>query len=415
LNAPPVGDPPTVIQDPQPTVGPIDGTVTLTVNATGENLTYQWRKNGRNVPNGGSISGATTSTLIISPLSEADEAVYSVAVFNAAGSTISKNATVYHSHYDVKEELVGYWLLDETTGTVAANAIAGGKPANIFGTFAWGLGQVANCLQFDGTTTYGKVDTYPKANKALSAAAWVKVDTYAAGPVTFVRNGQGSLRAPGDNNPAPSGQFELVLDQNLDDASLRLLARIQAGGAFPVASMTTQFPLGKWTHVGFSADGAQLRLYMDGKQVAVSEYLDTIKAADVAFLSIGVRLNTNDLGEVVVDDPAWPSGGGTANFMPGQMDEIAVWNRVVPADEMLKIFEAGKQGKALSTIVLEPPQPTVAEISIARAEGGATITFKGVLQSADTVEGPYAPVAGATSPYTVPAGTAVKFYRAASQ
>jgi len=38
-----------------------------------------------------------------------------------------------------------------------------------------------------------------------------------------------------------------------------------------------------------------------------------------------------------------------------------------------------------------------------------------VLQSSDTVKGTYAPVAGATSPYTVPKTGTAMFYRTASQ
>lgn len=52
-------------------------------------------------------------------------------------------------------------------------------------------------------------------------------------------------------------------------------------------------------------------------------------------------------------------------------------------------------------------------ISIAESAGGAvTITFTGVLQMATTVNGTYAPVAGAVSPYTAPSPG---FFRASSQ
>ncbi len=43
------------------------------------------------------------------------------------------------------------------------------------------------------------------------------------------------------------------------------------------------------------------------------------------------------------------------------------------------------------------------------------ITYSGVLQSATTADGTYAPVSGATSPYTVPKTGAAMFYRTASQ
>jgi hypothetical protein len=51
------------------------------------------------------------------------------------------------------------------------------------------------------------------------------------------------------------------------------------------------------------------------------------------------------------------------------------------------------------------------QISIARVGGVPQITFGGVLQRASVVTGPYTDVAGATSPYTVPAGSAAGFFR----
>jgi hypothetical protein len=51
------------------------------------------------------------------------------------------------------------------------------------------------------------------------------------------------------------------------------------------------------------------------------------------------------------------------------------------------------------------------QISIATVGGVPKITFGGVLQRAPVVTGPYTDVAGATSPYTVPTGSAAGFFR----
>ncbi|MCR5861276.1 T9SS sorting signal type C domain-containing protein [Flavobacterium sp. J372] len=64
----------------------------FTVNATGINLTYQWKKNGVSLVNGGNISGATTATLNITNVSASDVAFYTCEVTNAAGSVLSNEA-----------------------------------------------------------------------------------------------------------------------------------------------------------------------------------------------------------------------------------------------------------------------------------------------------------------------------------
>ena len=126
LNAPNPGAPPSITQDLQPLAGPAGGSVTLTVGATGNNLTYQWRKNGLPIQNGGDISGANTATLTINPLNPADVGVYSVAIFGPAGSTVSSGASVNISTYNIQDSLAGYWKFDETSGTNAANSATNG-------------------------------------------------------------------------------------------------------------------------------------------------------------------------------------------------------------------------------------------------------------------------------------------------
>ena len=75
-------DPPSVTSNPVPTVAQEGSAAFLTVVAAGEGLTYQWLKNGAAIPDGGKIAGATTDTLIINGLSEAEEGFYSLAIFN---------------------------------------------------------------------------------------------------------------------------------------------------------------------------------------------------------------------------------------------------------------------------------------------------------------------------------------------
>ena len=45
----------------------MESAVSLTVNATGSNVTYQWQKGGINLVNGVSISGVQTASLLIDP------------------------------------------------------------------------------------------------------------------------------------------------------------------------------------------------------------------------------------------------------------------------------------------------------------------------------------------------------------
>ncbi len=80
--------PPSIsIQPTNNTVSP-NGSVTLSVNASGGDLSYQWQLNGTN------IVGAAGPTLTITNVTSTNIGVYTVIVINPAGSVTSQTAIV---------------------------------------------------------------------------------------------------------------------------------------------------------------------------------------------------------------------------------------------------------------------------------------------------------------------------------
>src|SRR2546428_897727 len=55
----------------------------------GTSLSYQWRKNGSNLANGGNTSGALSDTLLISNVGAADVAAYTLVITNSLGAATS--------------------------------------------------------------------------------------------------------------------------------------------------------------------------------------------------------------------------------------------------------------------------------------------------------------------------------------
>jgi DNA-binding beta-propeller fold protein YncE len=76
--------PPTIVQEPQDRAAPPGGSVTLTVIAEGLDLTYQWYKGTQ------ALSGKTSSSLTINPVSPTDAGNYSVVVQNPQGNRTSR-------------------------------------------------------------------------------------------------------------------------------------------------------------------------------------------------------------------------------------------------------------------------------------------------------------------------------------
>jgi len=110
------------------------------------------------------------------------------------------------------------------------------------------------------------------------------------------------------------------------------------------------------------------------------------------------------------DGSGWkdiPNATGTSyQITPLQVDMLAsfrVMATVYGVPGMVIYSEVAK---------LTVPKPT---ISIARSPTGISVTFTGTLQSSTSIMGAFNPVAGATSPYTVPDPTGTLFFRAVKQ
>jgi hypothetical protein len=155
-------------------------------------------------------------------------------------------------------------------------------------------------------------------------------------------------------------------------------------------------------------DGLKLKAALDaGENITVSITADTTPvvgqfdgergAADSVFV-----LNVAQAG-VYPFRCVWWEGGGGANLE---------WFTVTMDGEKILLNDTSnpKALKAYRTRTYAPP--VTPAISVERSGLNIVLTFKGVLQAADKVDGPYADVTGATSPATIPASGSMKFYRA---
>ncbi len=151
-------------------------------------------------------------------------------------------------------------------------------------------------------------------------------------------------------------------------------------------------------------------------------------------ISIGRRNNEVSFHDYIVNGNNGPEifNSGEQFFFDGWLDEFALYNVALSADQAKAHYEAGITSVPAETPepteppVVEPPvvippivlppipgQPTgpgeITGISRA-ADGSISIEYTGTLHSSDSVDGTYAPVAGASSPFTVDAAASAGFY-----
>ena len=87
--------PPAILEQPANQFGAVGSNVTFTVSARGTApLDYQWLKNGTNLVDGGSVSGAVSNVLTLMAVTTNEAGDYLVLVANAYGSVTSRVATL---------------------------------------------------------------------------------------------------------------------------------------------------------------------------------------------------------------------------------------------------------------------------------------------------------------------------------
>jgi hypothetical protein len=356
LDAPASVAPPVITRQPASANGLAGGCITLSVEATGPNLTYQWLKNGQ------TIAGATDSQLTLANLSTNDAGNYTVIVSNPAGRVSSRTAVVgVVSSAQVTLGLITYFKFDEAdlTTPVAANSAPGGQPGQVGGVFpATAPGQIGNALIFDQDfTNHVFVPTYPKVTKTITISGWVNASTDQWGPLV---NNWIEGRTTGQ-----SGQFLVeVIPVN---GVPTLQAQIEVGPNRALASAPIDATLSVWHHFAVSANGSSLSIYWDGQLVNTVDYLGNINMTpSIPWLSIGANLNGDPMPALIPP------------LFVGQMDDLAIWNRSLSDLEIRGIYSAGLSGVSVSDVApilvsgACPPTIACSANIVAECTGGLT-------------------------------------------
>jgi hypothetical protein len=147
------GSPPSITTQPSNQTVCSSGSASFIVAARGTPApTYQWRKGTTNLTDGGNISGATTTTLTINPVSAGDAASnYNCVATNSNGSATSNDVSLT---VNVAASITGQPSNQAvcTGGSASLSVTATGSPAP---TFQWrkGTTNLANGGHIAGATT----------------------------------------------------------------------------------------------------------------------------------------------------------------------------------------------------------------------------------------------------------------------
>jgi hypothetical protein len=197
-----VVDPPVILTQPSSQTNNAGTAATFTVSAGGNFLTYQWRKNGLNLANGGNISGATTPSLSLTSLAPGDSGTYTVGVTNSAGSVTSAPAILTVISTNPPGQLfaddftrptdpgsLAPWLSQSGTWKISGgvlSATAGGQGyGNLYLTNSWSSYSVQAQVRFSAGAYGGGISGDLNPSSGARYAAWVFPEGSSGGSLTL--------------------------------------------------------------------------------------------------------------------------------------------------------------------------------------------------------------------------------------
>jgi hypothetical protein len=259
---------PVIVQQPEPASATLFGGQTFSLSAAANAalpVYYSWTQDGVSIPAG------TNSVFAFNDLEVTDSGDYSVIVSNAFGvvtsSVVSLTVISAPTYPYAKEVLadqpLGYWRLDERSGTVAHDYMAGNNGIYSHTT----LGQPGYNLLDSHTAARFGIPSSANSYAGGIAADFATADSAAFSIEAWV-NGKAQSSDCGLVAKGARGSEQFSLDCGSANHAFRFLVRDASGLAY--AAGRTLVPDGQWHHLAGVCDqgnGAVL-LYVDGVQAA---------------------------------------------------------------------------------------------------------------------------------------------------
>jgi len=207
--------------------------------------------------------------------------------------------------------LVGWWKLDEGSGTTVLDRSGHVNHGTLRGDPQWVIGHDGDALEFDGSGDYVDCGNAEVLNiDVFSVSFWYNLPSSTQGWNHMISRGShGASGSPGSVNWGVMmvSDAQRILFETYDDTSW-----------IGIRADTTA---GEWHHAVATYDGDTMQLYYDGALADTTSGRGILLDQSRAFL-IGAR---SDAG----------SAGG---FFSGSIDDVHIYNKVLTQDEVNQIM-----------------------------------------------------------------------------
>ena len=208
-----------------------------------------------------------------------------------------------------EDSLVAYWDFDEGSGTVAGDA-AGVNDGTVYGS-TWTTGQYGNALSFDGVNDYVNPSYGINLNESYTLSYRFKA---------IDLSGETHIIGSYDDTGGYKRFYAFYHDGSTAKVNIGL------GETYaPIFSPNTD----EWYFVTFAHDGnGNVDTYINNSHLLTYTYTPISFTLDIL---IGAWVYNNNPIDI-------------RNYFNGLIDDVAIWNRALDADEVSSICNIGVQG-----------------------------------------------------------------------
>jgi hypothetical protein len=182
---------------------------------------------------------------------------------------------------------VGWWKLDEGSGTTAVDTSVNGNNGTLFNGPQWVAGKTDGALDLDGINDYVDCGNAASLNitGAITVAAWVKT------------NDSGN----GEHNPYVTKGDHAFSLKHRNDNNVSFFVYVNSGWRVAMYPVDSSFN-GVWHHLAGTYDGTNVKFYVDGTLQATTAYTGTINSTTYP-VNIGRNSEiTSRLYDGLIDD-----------------------------------------------------------------------------------------------------------------
>ena len=224
------------------------------------------------------------------------------------------------AQFDPNFGLVGWWKLDETSGTTASDSALANQ-GTLYGSPVWTTGQIDGALDFDTSGDYVRIPDNASLNPAqqITIAYWIYMRT-AGGGVYKYATCPGSI-----SNGSPGNSRAYILGIGGDSkAGLTIYSAVNTVDS---CTGTNTVSLNQWQHVAATFNAGQAKIYINGQP-------DNTKTMSVSAIM-------NDAQPVTLGG-YWQYCTPTfVQTLNGMLDDVRIYNRVLSDGEVQQLYNDG--------------------------------------------------------------------------